>query len=344
MTDGSPERILAAGALEGDLRHENKLRPKSFVELIGQGELVANLRVFVQAAAGRGEALDHLLLCGPPGLGKTTLAHLMAHELGVELHATSGPALERKDLAGVLSHLGERDVLFIDEIHRLTPVVEEILYPAMEDFKIDLVLGGGPHARTLEMRLPHFTLIGATTRTGLMTGPMRDRFGFTGRLRHYSVDELEQVVERSAGLLSIETNREGALEIARRSRGTPRVANRLLRRVRDFADVEGNGMIDKPIAQHALERLGIDAHGFDNMDRRLLETLVKKFDGGPVGVDTLGASLGEESDTIESVYEPFLMQEGYIQRTPRGRVATMRTYELLGLTPPVADGPQAKLF
>jgi Holliday junction DNA helicase RuvB len=345
MAESSPERIVAPTSLPGEGHQENTLRPRRFDEIIGQSELVANLRVFVRAACERGEALDHLLLCGPPGLGKTTLSHLMAHELDVELHATSGPALERKDLAGILSHLNERDVLFIDEIHRLSPVVEEILYPAMEDFKIDLVLGGGPHARTLEMRLPRFTLIGATTRTGLLTGPMRDRFGYTGRLRHYTTAELEQIVERSARLLAVSTTREGTQEIAARSRGTPRIANRLLRRVRDFAEVEGSGVVDQAIARHALERLGINANGFDEMDRKLLEVLVKKFDGGPVGVDTLGAALGEEADTIESVYEPYLLQEGYLQRTPRGRIATLRAYEMFDLTPRQQRGsPQASLF
>jgi Holliday junction DNA helicase RuvB len=329
MTD--TDRIVSACELPGD--SQNALRPRRFHDLIGQTELKANLKVFVQAARDRGDALDHILLCGPPGLGKTTMAHIMAHELGVDLHGTSGPALERKDLAGVLSHLTERDVLFIDEIHRLTPVVEEILYPAMEDFKIDLVLGGGPHARTLEMRLPPFTLIGATTRSGLLTGPMRDRFGYIGRLRHYTAVELEMIATRSAGLLEVRATDQGAREIAARSRGTPRIANRLLKRVRDFAEVEGTGEIDEQIAAHALTRLGIDERGFDEMDRRLLETLVKKFDGGPVGVETLGVSLGEEADTIESVYEPYLLQEGFIQRTPRGRVATLSTYELLGVTP-----------
>jgi Holliday junction DNA helicase RuvB len=344
MSDAESDRILSAEPLAGETGSDKSLRPKRFDELIGQTELVANLRVFVRAARERGDALDHLLLCGPPGLGKTTLAHLMAHELGVELHVTSGPALERKDLAGVLSHLNERDVLFIDEIHRLAPVVEEILYPAMEDFKIDLVLGGGPHARTLEMRLPSFTLIGATTRTGLLTGPMRDRFGFTGRFRHYTAEELVQIVTRSAGILGVETSADGAREIAHRSRGTPRIANRLLRRVRDFAEVEGSGRVDARIAGYALGRLGVDDHGFDEMDRRLLETLVKKFDGGPVGVETLGAALGEEADTLESVYEPFLIQEGFLQRTPRGRVATLRAYELFGLVPPAREPPQGNLF
>jgi len=343
MSGASP-RMLAADPLPGEARQEASLRPKTFAELIGQGELVANLKVFVRAARERGEALDHVLLCGPPGLGKTTLAHLIAHELEVELHVTSGPAIERKDLAGILSQLKERDVLFIDEIHRLSPVVEEYLYPAMEDFTFDLVLGGGPHARTIQMPLPRFTLVGATTRTGLLTGPMRDRFGIVGRLNYYTAQELEQVVTRSAGILGIGCAVDGAREVARRARGTPRIANRLLRRVRDFAEVDGRGVVDLDIAHHALGRLGIDEHGFDEMDRRFLQALAVKFDGGPVGVDTLGAALGEEADTIESVVEPFLLQEGFVKRTPRGRVATLRTYELLGLTPPSRSTPQGDLF
>jgi holliday junction DNA helicase RuvB len=344
MSTPKPQRMVGGEPLPGEARHEVTLRPQRFAELIGQSELVDNLKVFVRAARDRGEALDHLLLCGPPGLGKTTIAHLVARELEVEIHVTSGPAIERKDLAGILSQLKERDVLFIDEIHRLSPVVEENLYPAMEDFTFDLVLGGGPAARTIQMPLPHFTLVGATTRAGLLTGPMRDRFGFTGRLSYYSAEELERVVHRSARILGIEATPEGSTEVARRSRGTPRIANRLLRRVRDFAEVDGKGVIDLEIARHALTRLGVDERGFDEMDRRLLEALVVKFDGGPVGVETLGAALGEEADTLEAVYEPYLMQEGFLKRTPRGRVATLRTYELLGLTPRAGSAPQGDLF
>jgi len=337
-------RILTPDSLPDEARQESSLRPQFFNELVGQTDLVANIKVFVKAARERGEALDHMLFCGPPGLGKTTLAHLVAREMGVELHATSGPAIERKDLAGIVSHLKERDVLFIDEIHRLSPVVEENLYPAMEDFKFDLVLGGGPHARTIQMPLPRFTLIGATTRTGLLTGPMRDRFGFIARLNYYSASELQTVVERSASILGIACTPEGAREIARRARGTPRIANRILRRVRDFAEVDGQGVIDVAMAKHALERLNIDEQGFDELDRRLLETLIGKFGGGPVGIDTLGAALGEESDTLESVYEPYLLQEGFLQRTPRGRVATARAYGLLGLPSPTSGNGQGALF
>lgn len=344
MDDAIDSRVLAAQEQPTELGAELSLRPKVFEELIGQQALVDNLKVFVAAARERGEALDHILLCGPPGLGKTTLAHLMAREMGVDLHASSGPAIERKDLAGIVSHLKERDVLFIDEIHRLSPVVEENLYPAMEDFKFDLVLGAGPHARTIQMPLPHFTLIGATTRTGLLTGPMRDRFGFLGRLQYYSATELEQVVSRSAAILQITCAPAGAQHIAARCRGTPRIANRLLRRVRDFAEVEGSGTIDAEIADYALGRLGIDVHGFDDMDRRLLAALAQKFDGGPVGIETLGASLGEEADTLETVYEPFLLQEGFMQRTPRGRIATLRTYQVLDLAPPLPKAAQQALF
>lgn len=338
MLPDDPEgtRLVAAAPLPEDDRQDVSLRPQSFGELVGQGDLVANIRVFVRAARERGEALDHILLCGPPGLGKTTIAHLIAREMGVEMHATSGPAIERKDLAGIVSHLKQGDVLFIDEIHRLSALVEENLYPAMEDFKFDLVLGEGPAARTIQMPLPRFTLVGATTRTGLLTGPMRDRFGFTGRLRYYTAEELTHVVVRSAAILNIACAADGAEEIARRARGTPRIANRLLRRVRDFAEVEGQGHIDGALARHALARLEIDAHGFDELDRRLLRALIEKFDGGPVGIETLSASLGEESDTLELVYEPYLLQEGFLQRTPRGRVATARAFALLNLPLPAA--------
>lgn len=324
------ERLVTGAPLgHGEVLSDAALRPQAFDELVGQAELLANLKVFVRAAKERGEAMDHLLLCGPPGLGKTTIAQLVAKEMGVQLHATSGPAIERKDLAGIVSHLQEHDVLFIDEIHRLSPVVEENLYPAMEDFKFDLVLGGGPQARTIQMPLPRFTLVGATTRSGLLTGPMRDRFGFTARLHYYAADELTQVVVRSARILQLDCEPDGASEIARRARGTPRIANRLLRRVRDFAEIEGQGRITRELARHALERLGVDERGFDELDRRLLVILLDKFGGGPVGVETLAAALGEESNTLESVVEPYLLQEGLLQRTPRGRMATQATYAAL---------------
>ena len=336
MSDSYESRLVSASTMPGEVQSEVSLRPPSFGELVGQGELVSNLKVFVAAARARGEALDHILLAGPPGLGKTTIAHLIANEMEVDLHVTSGPAIERKDLAGILSHLKERDVLFIDEIHRLSPVVEEYLYPAMEDFKFDLVLGAGPHARSIEMPLPRFTLIGATTRTGLLTGPMRDRFGFTGRLRYYDDDDLQVIIERSAGLLKIPCSSEGAAEMSRRCRGTPRIANRLLRRVRDFAEIEGSGTIEPDIARYGLEKLGIDEKGFDEMDRRLMDSLVRKFGGGPVGLETLAAAMGVESATLEYVYEPYLIQEGLLQRTPRGRGATLQTSSHLGLPPPAA--------
>ena len=334
MSDMSKSPLTQPVALAGEKTQEKSLRPQNFNELVGQEELVSNLKVFVRAARARGEALDHVLLCGPPGLGKTTLAHLIAHELGVQLHITSGPAIERKDLAGILSHLEGGDVLFIDEIHRLMPVVEEILYPAMEDYKIDFVVRGGADARAFQIKLPRFTLVGATTRSGLLTGPMRDRFGVLGRLQYYNIEDLTSVVTRSAGILGIECDAQAAKEVARRSRGTPRIANRLLRRVRDFAEVEGNGRLEMGVTRHALERLGIDENGLDQMDRRYLETLVVTFSGGPVGLDTLGASLGEESDTLEYVIEPYLLQNGFFQRTPRGRIATMHAYQLLDKTPP----------
>jgi Holliday junction DNA helicase RuvB len=338
------QRILAGAALPGEQNEDAALRPQTFDELIGQRDVVDNLKVFVQAARQRGDALDHVLLCGPPGLGKTTIAHLLAHELGAGLHVTSGPAIERKDLAGILSHLEARDVLFIDEIHRLNPVVEEILYPAMEDYRIDFVVRGGTDARAFQIPLPRFTLVAATTRSGLLTGPMRDRFGILARLSYYAVAELEHVVRRSAKLLEVPCEEEGCQEIARRSRGTPRIANRLLRRVRDFAEVEGSGVIDAAIAKHALERLGVDPHGFDGLDRDLMRALVQKFSGGPVGLDTLAAALGEEPGTLEHVVEPYLLQEGYLQRTARGRVATAHTYELLGLEVPHKQSGQGTLF
>jgi len=334
MSDTNTSRLVDSVTHEGEDLGDRSLRPKLFHEVIGQSELVDNLKVFVRAAKERAEALDHVLLAGPPGLGKTTLANVLANELGVELHKTSGPALEKKDLAGILSHIRENDVLFIDEIHRLSPAVEENLYPAMEDFKFDLILGQGPQARTIEMPLPRFTLVGATTKTGLLTGPMRDRFGFIGRVQYYGHQALQEVVTRSAVLLGVPCELDGAAEIASRSRGTPRIANRLLRRVRDFAEVEGTGAIEVDLARYALERLGVDENGFDSLDRKFLDALVHQFSGGPVGVDTLASAIGEETETLESVVEPYLIQEGFVQRTPRGRIATQHAFLYLGIKPP----------
>jgi Holliday junction DNA helicase RuvB len=325
---------LRGERLEEDLGVEESLRPKSLDEFVGQRSVVANLRVFVQAARERGEPLDHALFSGPPGLGKTALAHVIAREMGRPLRATSGPVIERAgDLAAILTGLEAGDVLFIDEIHRLTPAVEEILYPAMEDFQLDLVIGQGPAARSVKIDLPRFTLVGATTRAGLLTAPLRDRFGILARLEYYPPEDLERILARSARILGVRANAEGIAEIARRSRGTPRIANRLLRRVRDFAEVDGDGSLEVGIARHALERLGVDAAGFDPMDRELLRTIIEKYGGGPVGVETLAAATGEDRGTIEELYEPFLLQAGFLDRTPRGRVATPRAYEHLGLRP-----------
>lgn len=314
-----------------DALDEARLRPRRFEEYVGQPRLKENLRVMVQAARGRGEAVDHLLFCGPPGLGKTSLAHIIAEEMGVAIHVTSGPAIEKKgDLAGILTNLQSHEILFIDEIHRLTPAVEENLYPAMEDFRFDVVIGDGPHARTMTLPLPPFTLIGATTRTGLLSSPLRDRFGFVGRLDFYDTAELEEIVRRSAGVLEVSLEPRAAREIATRARGTPRIANRLLRRLRDFAEVLGDGRITEDIAKVGLDRLEVDAAGFDELDRRLLFCLIDRFGGGPVGLDTLAASIGEDASTIEFVVEPFLLKEGFLARTPRGRVATPRAHTHLG--------------
>ncbi len=327
------KRLVAPEQNDDDSRFDKSLRPVRFEDFIGQDRIKENLQVYIDAAKGRGEALDHVLFCGPPGLGKTTLATIIAHELGVGIKTTSGPVLERAgDLAAILTNLQERDVLFIDEIHRLNRVVEEILYPAMEDFQLDIIIGQGPGARSIKLDLPHFTLVGATTRTGLLTSPLRDRFGVLDRLNFYNHEELSVIVQRSAALLKVPIEPGAALEIAGRSRGTPRIANRLLRRVRDFAQVQNDGTITTELVARAMDRLEVDAKGLDHMDRRLLLTIIDKYDGGPVGLETLAAALNEEKDTLEDVYEPFLIQEGFLDRTPRGRQATRRAYEYLKKT------------
>ena len=325
------ERDITPIVLEDEKVFDATLRPKSLKDYIGQNAIKGNLKVFIDAAKGRGEALDHVLFCGPPGLGKTTLAYIIANELNVNIKTTSGPVIERAgDLAAILTNLEEHDVLFIDEIHRLSSVIEEILYPAMEDYHIDIIIGQGPSARSVKLDIPKFTLIGATTRAGLLTSPLRDRFGIISRLDFYSADELKIIIKRSAGILNMETDDGGAEEIARRSRGTPRIANRLLKRVRDFAQIRADGVITRVAADEALRCLEIDNRGFDKMDRQILLAIIDKFGGGPVGIESLSASLHEEKDALEDVYEPFLIQEGFIQRTSRGRIATKLAYEHLG--------------
>jgi Holliday junction DNA helicase RuvB len=333
-------RVVSGGAASpNEEALERALRPKRLEEYVGQAKAREQLDIFIGAARKRAEALDHVLLFGPPGLGKTTLSHIIAAELGVNLRQTSGPVLEKpKDLAAILTGLERNDVLFIDEIHRLSPVVEEILYPALEDFQIDIMIGEGPAARSIKLDLQPFTLVGATTRAGMLTNPLRDRFGIVARLEFYTAEELARIVVRSAGLLHVPIDADGALEIARRSRGTPRIANRLLRRVRDYADVRAEGRITVPVADRALAMLDVDPQGFDLMDRKLLEAVVHRFDGGPVGLDNVAAAIGEEPGTIEDVIEPYLIQQGYLQRTPRGRVATLAAYRHLGIAPPVRPG------
>ena len=335
MTD---ERLVTASRVEDDAQYESGLRPRTLDEYIGQDKIRENLLVAITAARQRGEALDHVLLYGPPGLGKTTLAHVIANELGVAMRPTAGPVIERPgDLAAMLSNLQAREVLFIDEVHRMAPAIEEILYPAMEDYELDIVIGEGPGARSVKIPVQPYTLIGATTRTGLLTSPLRARFGIVLRLDFYNERDIQEIVLRSARILGVEIERDAAAELAARSRGTPRVANRLLRRVRDYAQVRADGRITRDVADRALKMLEVDGHGFDEVDRRLLLTIIEKFGGGPVGLGSLAAALSEERDAIEDIYEPFLIQIGFLERTPRGRVATRRAYEFFGLNSPGRD-------
>ena len=332
------DRVISAGVQRDEEAYDRAVRPKSLAEYVGQAPMKAQMEIFIQAARQRAEALDHVLIFGPPGLGKTTLAHVIANELGVGFKQTSGPVLERPgDLAALLTNLQPNEVLFVDEIHRLSPVVEEILYPALEDYQLDIVIGEGPGARSIKIDLPPFTLVGATTRAGLLTSPLRDRFGIVQRLDFYGREELQSIVTRSAGILGVPIEEPGAHRVAERSRGTPRIANRLLRRVRDYAEVRAGGRVTEAVAQAALDLLDVDPLGFDPMDRRLMLTIIEKFDGGPVGVDSLAAALGEERGTIEDVIEPFLIQQGYLMRTARGRVATRIAYLHFGLTPPAPE-------
>jgi holliday junction DNA helicase RuvB len=339
------DRLVTAARVDEDAQYEAGLRPRRLDEYIGQDRIRENLDVAIAAAKQRNDPLDHVLLHGPPGLGKTTLAYVIANELGVPVRATSGPAIEKPgDLVGIVTNLGERDVLFIDEIHRMAPAIEEILYPALEDFEVDIVIGQGPSARTVKMRLEPFTLIGATTRTGLLTGPLRSRFGITHRLEFYTPADLEEIVRRSGKILDVPIEDAAAAEIARRSRGTPRIANRLLRRVRDFAQVRASGHITLDVAHAALKLLEVDEHGFDDTDRKLLRTIIDKFGGGPVGLNTIAAAISEEKDAIEDIYEPFLIQIGFLDRTPRGRIATPRAYGYFGLVAPVEQRRDSRLW